>query len=77
MLPGYTSFIGKMRGTYSCKGLVLYRKHFIKHNSAKILWEKSRSIEPLWAEISCSNENAVLRLYYQPPAQTCNSAQEM
>lgn len=35
MVPGYTSFIGKMRGTYSCKGLVLYRKHFIKHNTVK------------------------------------------
>lgn len=34
-------------------------------------------MEPLWAEILCSNENAVLRLCYQPPAQTCNSAQEM
>lgn len=34
-------------------------------------------MEPLWGEILCSNENAVLRLCYQPPAQTCNSAQEM
>lgn len=52
-------------------------KHFINCNSIKILREKSRPVEPLWAEILCSNKNVELRLCYQPPAQTCNSAQKL
>lgn len=75
MLPGYINFLGKMRLTV--RGVALYMKHFIKCNSIKILWEKSRPVELLWAEILCSNKNVVLRLCYQPPAQTHNSAQEM
>lgn len=35
MLPVYISFIGKMRVTHSYEGVVLHRKHCVKHNSIK------------------------------------------
>lgn len=62
---------------HTVRGMALYMKHFIKCSGIKILWEKSRPVEPLSAEILCSNKNIVLRLCYQTPAQTCNSAQKM
>jgi len=75
MLPGYISFMRKIRGAYG-QGSGTVHEAFCKVQQHENIMGEEQACGTPWAEILCSGKNLVLRLCYQPPAQIHNSAQE-